>query len=103
MCTSWVLGGRTIRRSRDAVCDPHCTHRGDEKHEFPSLTSKPMATACQWFDLKTTMIVSWFGPQNQCQLFGDLGLKITVTVSWFGPQNQVGGCLLVCALKSMSG
>jgi hypothetical protein len=31
-----------------------------------------------------------FGPQNQQQRFGDLGLKITATVSWFEPQNQVG-------------
>jgi hypothetical protein len=27
--------------------------------------------------------------------FGDLGRKITVMVSWFGPQNQVGFGLLV--------
>jgi hypothetical protein len=56
----------------------------------------------QWFGLKTTMTVSWFGPQNQGRWFGDLGLKITVTVSWFGPQNQVGGGLLICTSKPMS-
>jgi hypothetical protein len=34
--------------------------------------------------------VSRFGPQNQHLWFSDLGLKITVMVSWFGPQNQEG-------------
>jgi hypothetical protein len=29
-------------------------------------------------------------PQNRQLQFGILGLKITVIVSWFGPQNQVG-------------
>jgi hypothetical protein len=85
-----------------------------------------VATVCQWFGLKTTAIVSWFGPQNQGRWFGDLRLKITATVSWFGPQNQgrrfgdlglkitmmiswfwpknqVGGCLSVCVSKLMSG
>jgi hypothetical protein len=28
-------------------------------------------------------------PQNRQLRFGDLGLKITVMVFWFGPQNQV--------------
>jgi hypothetical protein len=49
------------------------------------------------------MTVFWFEPQNQGQRFGDLGLKITITVSWFDHQNQVGGGLLVCASKPMSG
>jgi hypothetical protein len=48
-------------------------------------------------------MVSWLGPQNQGQQFGDLGLKVTVTISLFGPQNQVGGGLSVCASKPMSG
>jgi hypothetical protein len=43
----------------------------------PGLASKPVAR------------VSRFGPQNRQLRFGDLGLKITVMVSWFGPQNQV--------------
>jgi hypothetical protein len=34
--------------------------------------------------------VSQFGPQNQHLQFGRLCLKITVMISWFGPQNQVG-------------
>jgi hypothetical protein len=41
------------------------------------LASKPLA----W--------VSWFGPQNWQQQFGDLAHKITTTFSWFRPQNQV--------------
>ncbi len=50
---------------------------------------------CEWFGLKTTRLVSLFGPQNQQLRFGDLGLKITVMVSWFGPQNQVDDGLSV--------
>jgi hypothetical protein len=42
----------------------------------PGLASKPLAR------------VSRFGPQNWQLWFGDLGLKITVIVSWFGSQNQ---------------
>jgi hypothetical protein len=101
--TSRVLGGRTIRMSDDTVCDPHRTRVGDEKHWFSGLASKPVATVYQWFGLKTTAMLSWFGPQNQGLRFDDLGLKITAMVSWFGPQNQVEGGLLVCASKSMSG
>jgi hypothetical protein len=29
----WVLGGRAIERSSDAVCGLHLT-RGDDEHEF---------------------------------------------------------------------
>jgi hypothetical protein len=32
--------------------------------------------------------ISWFEPLNWQLWFGDLGLKITVMVSWFGLQNQ---------------
>jgi hypothetical protein len=85
------------------VCDPHRTHGGDEKRGLAGLASKPVATVCQKFGLKTTMKISWFGPQNQCRRFGDLGLKITAVVSWFGPQNLVGGGLSVCASKPMGG
>jgi hypothetical protein len=85
------------------VCDPHHTRGGDKKRGFPGLASKSVTTICHWFDLKTTVTVSWFGPQNQGRLFGDFGLKITTTVSWFEPQNQMGGGLSVCASKPMSG
>jgi hypothetical protein len=84
------------------VCDPHRTLGGNEKREFFGLASKPMVTVYQWFGLKTTATVSWFGPQNQGRRFGDLGLKITATVSWFGHQNQEGGGLSVCDSKLMS-
>jgi hypothetical protein len=29
----------------------------DEKRGFPGLASKPMTTVCQWFGLKTTIMV----------------------------------------------
>jgi hypothetical protein len=35
-------------------------------------------------------MISHFWPQNRQLWFGDLGLKITMMVSWFGPQNQMG-------------
>jgi hypothetical protein len=78
--TSWVLGGRKIRRLGAAVCDPHHTHGGDEKRGFSGLASKPVAMGCQW-----------------------VGLETTVTISWFGPRNQVGGGLSICASKPTSG
>jgi hypothetical protein len=81
----------------------HHTRGGDEEHRFSSLASKLVATVCEWFGLKTTATISWFRPQNQGRRFGNLGLKITTMVSWFGSQNQVGGGLLVCTSKPMSG
>jgi hypothetical protein len=48
------------------------------------LASKSMATVCQWFGFKTTVMISYFDPQNQGWQFGDLGLKIIVTISLFG-------------------
>jgi hypothetical protein len=59
------------------VCDLHRTRGGDEEHEFSGLASKSVAMVCQWFIRKSTVTVSWFGPQNQVRWFGDLGLKIT--------------------------
>jgi hypothetical protein len=79
-----------IGRLGNIVCDSHRTRGGDEKCEFFSLASKLVVTVCQWFDLKTTITVSWFRPQNQGRRFGDLSIKNTTMVSWFGPQNQVG-------------
>jgi hypothetical protein len=100
--TNRVLDGQMIRRSSDAICDPHRTCGGDEKRRLPGLASKSVAMVCQWFGLKTTATVSWFGPQNHGRRFGDLGLKITVMVSWFGPQNQVAGGLSVCPSEPIS-
>jgi hypothetical protein len=62
-----------IGRSGDVVCDPHRTRGGDKKREFSGLASKLMAMVCQWFGLKTTAMVSWFGLQNQGLRFGELG------------------------------
>jgi hypothetical protein len=76
-----------IGRLGDAMCDPHHTRGGDKKRGFSSLASKPVAMVCQWFGLKITMKVSWFGSQNQSRRFGDLGLKIIAMISWFGLQN----------------
>jgi hypothetical protein len=44
--TSWILGGRTIGRSGDVVCNPHCTHEGDEKHGLSGLASKSVVMVC---------------------------------------------------------
>jgi hypothetical protein len=53
-----------IERSGDIMCDPHRICGGDEKRGFFDLASKPVATVYMWFSLKTTAMVSWFGPQN---------------------------------------
>jgi hypothetical protein len=39
------------------MCDPYRTCVGDEKRGFSDLTSKLVATACQWFMLKTRFLV----------------------------------------------
>jgi hypothetical protein len=57
---------------------------------FSSLTSISMVTVSPGLTLKPVARVSRFDPQNRQLWFGDLGLKITVMVSWFGPQNQAG-------------
>jgi hypothetical protein len=57
------------------MCDPYRTRGGEKKHGFPDLASKSVAVVYQWFSLKTTMTVFWFGPQNQGRWFGVLGLK----------------------------
>jgi hypothetical protein len=97
-CTCWILGGRTIEMSDDAV---HRLHRarGDEKRGFLGSASKPRSTVYLWFGLKTTRTVSLglaskpvsagflvCASKQQLQ-FSDLCLKIIVTVFWFGPQN----------------
>jgi hypothetical protein len=43
--TGRVLSGRTIGRSGDSVSGLHCA-RGDKKHGFVGLTSKPRTMAC---------------------------------------------------------
>ena len=63
--TSRRLGGQTIRKLGDAVCDPHRTRGADGKQRFSGL------------GLKTTATVSWFEPQNQVE-----------EVYRFAPQNR---------------
>jgi hypothetical protein len=43
--TGWVLGGRTIERSGDAMCGLHRA-RGDEECKFLGWASKPRSTVC---------------------------------------------------------
>jgi hypothetical protein len=51
-----------------------------------------------WLSLKTNVVEGFrFGSQNRQLRFGDLDIKITVTVSWFEPQNQVGFGLSVAS------
>jgi hypothetical protein len=64
--TGWILGGRTIEMSGDAMCGLHGA-RGDEEHE---------STVCQWFDVKTTVIFyQWFDLKTTYD-FLRVGLKI---------------------------
>jgi hypothetical protein len=65
--------------------------------------SKPLATVCEWFDLKTTWTIFTGLASKSVVTVSDgltskpaatvsdgLASKPTATVSWFGPQNQVG-------------
>jgi hypothetical protein len=45
--------------------DPHHTCGGVEEHEFSGLALQPVTMVYQWFNLKTTTIVSCFGTINQ--------------------------------------
>jgi hypothetical protein len=54
------------------------------------LASKLIATVSPGLASKPLARVSRFGRQNWQLWFGDLGLKITVMVFWFGSQNQTG-------------
>jgi hypothetical protein len=75
--TGWVLGGRTIERSGDAVCSLYRA-QGDEEREFLSLASKPRSTVSSGrFGLKTILVV-W--PQNHLLGFSGLGLKTAAAV-----------------------
>jgi hypothetical protein len=100
--TGWVPNGRTIERLGDTMCGLHRT-QGDEEHGFLSSTSKPRSTVSPGLASKSVATVFVVWPQNWLLQFGDLAHKITMAVSWFRPQNQVGGGLLVCISKSMSG
>jgi hypothetical protein len=60
------------------------------------LASKSLGRFLPVWPQNRGLWVSRFGPQNRQLQFGDLNLKITVTVYWFEPQNQVG---MVCRLR----
>jgi hypothetical protein len=60
---SWVLGGRTIERSGDAVCGLHRA-QGDEKRGFLGSTSKPWSTGFPVRASKLAAAIWWFDPQN---------------------------------------
>jgi hypothetical protein len=59
-----------------------------------SLTSKSMTTVSLGLTSKPVARVSRFVLQNMQLQFGDLDLKITVVVFLFGPQNQADFGLL---------
>jgi hypothetical protein len=58
------------------VSNPHRTHKEDEKCGFSGLGIK----------IGGDGLMIW--TSKSLQWFGDLDLKITMTVSYFGPQNQ---------------
>jgi hypothetical protein len=76
--------------------------------------SKPMATVCEWFDLKTTWTVSsGLASKPAATVFASLASKPVVTVSsalastlvvsfLVEPQNQVGGGFSGLGLKTDS-
>jgi hypothetical protein len=64
---------------------------------FSGLASKPVAMIFSSLASKPVGQVSRFGPQNLQLRFGDFGFKITMMVSWFGPQNQAGFSFSVVA------
>jgi hypothetical protein len=72
--TCWVLSGRTIERSGDAVCDLYHEQRDDECG-FLGLASKPRSTVSLGLASKSvaTVLVVW--PQNHSLGFPGLGLK----------------------------
>jgi hypothetical protein len=61
--TGWVLGGRTIERSGDAMCGLYHA-QGDEEREFLGLASKPRSTVSSSLASKLMATVSYFRPQN---------------------------------------
>jgi hypothetical protein len=85
--TGRLLGGRTIESLGDAVCGLHCEMRSESFLVWPQNQGRRFVS-----DLASKQLgrISRFRPQNRQLRFGDSGLKITVMVYWFGPQNQAG-------------
>jgi hypothetical protein len=74
LSTGRVLGGRTIRRSCDAMCGLYRA-QGDEEREFLGSDSKQRSTVSPGLASKpvATVLVVW--PTNHSLEFSDLGLK----------------------------
>jgi hypothetical protein len=72
--TGQVLGGRTIKRSGEAVCSLHHA-QGDEEHGFLGLASTPWSTVSPGLASKPIATVLVVGPQNHSLRFLGLGLK----------------------------
>jgi hypothetical protein len=73
--TCRILGGQTIERSGDVVCDLHRA-QGDEEREFLSSASKPKSTVSPDLASKLVATILVVCPQNHSLGFSDLGLKI---------------------------
>jgi hypothetical protein len=58
--TGWVLSGRMIKRSGDAVCGLHRA-QGDEECGFLGLASKPRSTVSPGLASKPVPWFLWFG------------------------------------------
>jgi hypothetical protein len=103
--TCRVLGGWTIRRSDDVVCDLHHA-RGDEERMFLGWASKPRATDhwddFSWFDLKTGGDgFSRFDLKTSDDGLSQFGLK-TGGFKFSGLGIKTDGYdLVVCASKSL--
>jgi hypothetical protein len=100
--TGWILGGRTIERSGDAVCSLHHA-LGDEECGFLGSTSKPRSMVCQWFGLKTTgTVCQWFGLKTTRTISPDLASKSVAIVSPSLPSKLVALGFPVWASKLMA-
>jgi hypothetical protein len=85
--TGRVLGGRTIRRSGDTVCDLYSA-QGDMEHEFLGRALKPRSMVCQWFGLKITgTVYEWFGLKTTQTVSPYLASKSVVWFFLVWPQN----------------
>jgi hypothetical protein len=79
--TCWVLGGQTIERSGDTMCDLHRACE-DDKRRFLGWASKPSSMVCQWFGLKTTgTVCQCFGLKTNGTVFSSFTSKLAATAS----------------------
>jgi hypothetical protein len=64
LSTGRILGGRTIKKSDDAVCGPHRA-RGDEEREFLDSAPKSRSTVSPGLTPKSVATGFLVWPQNQ--------------------------------------